>query len=285
MTQLYPLKQLPGSAETLIRASLTGLKKTGTVLPDKGYTVKNIGIDKKQFQEYCDMFGYDGSTVPSPYWYIRLFGLQSLLMAHPDAPFPMPGMVHLTCNIKQYDRIYPSDKLDVTCQFGRLIRHDKGTEVEIIVTLTRHDKVVWEERNINLYMGKKGIGEPAEEKPEIDITAADKYYNWSLPKGLGLQYAKVSGDFNPIHLHDLGAKLFGFPKHLIHGWYSLSRTLSPLQSMMRGAHEFYVSFKKPLFLPNKVTERTQKINESTVFFDLINDKEGYPHLKGYLKSI
>lgn len=285
MTQLYPLTKLPGSAETLLRASLTGIKKPGTALPDKGYTVKNVSIDKKQYKAFCDMFGYDGSIVPSSYWYVRLFGLQSLLMAHPDAPFPMPGMVHLGCNIKQYDKIYPSDKLDVICKFGRLMRHDKGTEIEIVISLTRHDKVVWEQSNVNLYMGKKGIGEQADEKPQIDIISADKYYNWTLPVGLGLQYAKVSGDFNPIHLHDLAAKLFGFPKHLIHGWYSLCRSLSPLQSMMNNTHEIYVSFKKPLFLPNKVTERTQKIDDNTVFFDLINDKESYPHLKGYIKTI
>lgn len=284
MAKLYPLKDIPSSVETLLRASLTGLKKPGSHLPDKGYTVEGLTIDKKQFEAYCKMFGFNGSTVPSAYWYIRLFSLQNLLLAHPDAPFPMPGMVHLSCEIKQYDTIYPSDKLDATCQFGRLIQHDKGTAIEVIATLKRNDKVVWEERNINLYLGKKGLGEAVEPSPSIDITEAEKSYPWSLGANLGIEYAKVSGDFNPIHLHTIGAKLLGFPKHLIHGWYSLSRAIAPIQSSLKGPHELFVSFKKPLFLPGKVVSRTQTEGD-TILFDVINEKEGYPHLKGYVKKI
>ncbi|MCO5234005.1 MAG: hypothetical protein LC105_11490 [Chitinophagales bacterium] len=284
MAQLFPLNSLPSSIETLFRASITSIKKPGNTIPDKGYTIKNLAIDKKQYEGYCRMFGFDESTVPSPYWYVRLFGLQSLLMAHPDAPFPLPGMVHLSCEIKQFNTIYPSDRLDATCQFGRLIQHDKGTAIEIITTLTRNDKIVWQQKNINLYLGKKGIGEAAEEKPAIDITTPDNIYPWSLATHLGLEYAKVSGDFNPIHLHTLGAKLLGFPKHLIHGWYSLSRAVAPIQSATKGIHELYVSFKKPLFLPGKVISRIQNVNDNTTFFDVINEKEAYPHLKGYIKQ-
>lgn len=283
MAQLFPLKDTPNSIEVLLRASLTSFKKAGNRLPDKGYTIEGLTLDKDQYKEYCKMFGFDESTVPSPYWYIRLFGLKSLLMAHPDAPFPMPGMVHLYDEINQFDTIYPTDKLDVTCQFGRLFKHDKGTAMEIVTTLKRDGKKVWEEKNINLYFGKKGIGQNADENPTIEINHPDRTLAWELDSNLGFQYAKMSGDFNPIHLHDIGAKLFGFPKHLIHGWYSLNRAVAPIQSEMIGAHELYVSFKKPLFLPGKVLARTQE-DGNTILFDVINEKEGYPHLKGYIKK-
>jgi hypothetical protein len=283
MAQLYPLKNTPSSIETLLRASFTGLKKAGKSLPDKGYTIEGLTIDKSQFKDYCKMFGFDESTVPSPYWYIRLFSLQTLLMAHPDSPFPMPGMVHLSCKINQFETIYPTDKLDVTCQFGKLIQHDKGTAIETITTLKRSGKVVWEQKNINLYLGKKGLGEADTDKPVIEITSPDQTLPWTLDTNLGFEYAKVSGDFNPIHLHAIGGKLFGFPRHLIHGWYSLSRAVAPVQSSLEGTHELYVSFKKPLFLPGQVLARTQEVEDS-VFFDVINEKEGYPHLKGYIKK-
>lgn len=283
MAQIYPLKNLPNSIETLLRASVTSFKKPGNGVPDKGYSYEGVSVDKKQYASYCKMFGFSGENVPSPYWYIRLFSLKSLLMAHPDAPFPMPGMVHLIDEIHQYDAISPNDSLDVTCQFGRLISHDKGTILEIITQLRREEKIVWEEKNYNLYMGKKDIGQPADPSPAIDISAPDQTYEWSLPSGLGLEYAKMSGDFNPIHLHDVGAKLLGFPKHLIHGWYSLNRAVAPIQSSLENAHELYVAFKKPLFLPGKVVSRTQTQGNS-ILFDVINEKEGFPHLKGFVKK-
>ena len=283
MTQLYPLTSFPSSAETLLRASLTGMKKPGTTLPDKGYTLQNVGIDDKQFQAFCKMFGYQTDTVPSTYWYIRLFSIQSLLMAHPDAPFPMPGTVHLYFKINQTATILPSDHLDATCQFGELIQHEKGTITEIILNLKKDGETVWEQRNYNLYMGKKGLGVPAEVKPDIELTENHRVLPWKLTSKNAIDYAKVSGDFNPIHLHNLTAKLFGFPKQLIHGWYTLSRAVAPLQAHIKGAHEIYGSFKKPLFLPSKVLWRAQETKEMTLF-DVINEKEKFPHLKGYIQK-
>ena len=284
MATLYPLKEVPSSIETLVRASLTGLKRPGKKLPEKGYTIQGLTIDKKQFKEYCEMFGFDNNTVPSTYWYVRLFSLRSLLLAHPDAPFPMPGLVHLYDSIRQYDKIYPSDQLDVTCKFGRLLQHDKGTAVEIVTALTRNGETVWEEVNVNLYMGKKGLGDAPVENPAIELTAPDTSAEWELGESLGWQYAKVSGDFNPIHLHTIGAKLFGFPKHLIHGWYSVNRAIAPVQEQLAAPHELFVSFKKPLYLPGKVVSRTQQTEEG-LLFDVIDAKEGFPNLKGYIRKI
>ena len=52
MAQLFPLKDTPNSIEVLLRASLTGLKKAGNRLPDKGYTLEGLTIDKDKFKEY-----------------------------------------------------------------------------------------------------------------------------------------------------------------------------------------------------------------------------------------
>lgn len=283
MSQLFPLKKVPSSIETLLRASLTGLKKPGDRLPDKGYTLKGISIDKKQYDAFCKTFGYNDATVPSTYWYIRLFSMQTLLLAHPDAPFPMPGLVHLSFKINQYNTIYPSDKLDATVKFGRLIQHDKGTGVETIMSLYKHGVLVWEQVNINLYLGKKGLGEPGDDNQEGEITDAGYQSLWSLSPKTAINYAKVSGDFNPIHLHDVAAKAFGFPKQIVHGWYSLCRAVEPMENTIKGIHEIYGAFKKPLFLPSKVLGRTQQ-NEDKVLFDVINEKESYPHLRGYVKK-
>ncbi len=283
MAQLFPLKKAPSSIETLLRASLTGIKKPGDRLPEKGYSYAGLTVDKKQYAAFCKMFGYSESTVPSVYWYIRLFSMQTLLMAHPDAPFPMPGMVHLSFKINQFSTIYPSEKLDAEVKFGRLIQHDKGTGVETIMSLSRLGTTVWEQRNINLYLGKKGLGEEAEEKPEIEIEDPDYSSGWSLNSKTAIDYAKVSGDYNPIHLHNITAKLFGFPKQIVHGWYTLGRAAAVSESDIKGIHELYGAFKKPLFLPSKVTHRTQEA-DGTTFFDVINEKEGYPHLKGYIKK-
>lgn len=282
MTTLFPLKEVPGSAEALLRASATGLKKPGKTLPDKGYTLSGLKADPKQFKAFCELFGFKGDTVPSTYWHIRLFSLRALLAAHPDAPFPMPGMVHLSDEIKQYDTISPDEPLEVVCRFGKLLAHDKGTAFETLTTLKRGTTTVWEENAVNLYLGRKGLSNIPAASPSIELSQPTDTSNWQLPENLGFKYARISGDYNPIHLHPMGAKLFGFPTHLIHGWYSVNRCLAPHQQIISGAHELYVSFKKPLFLPGDVNARVQ-LSQHELLFDVVNAKEGYPNLKGYLK--
>jgi acyl dehydratase len=282
MTTLFPLKQLPGSAEALLRASISTLKKPGKKLPEKGYTFSGLKIDPQQYRAYCNLFGLKGDKVPSPYWFIRLFSVKSLLLAHPEAPFPLPGMVHLSNEIRQYEPIFTDDALEMTCKFGNLLGHDKGTAIEIVCTLSKGTRLVWEQKMVNLYMGKKGLSTILYESPAIELTAPDATENWQLAENLGFKYARVSGDYNPIHLHPMGAKLFGFPRHIIHGWYSLNRCVAPFEDIITGTHELYVSFKKPLYLPGNVVARSQK-NEKEILFDVINAKEGYPHLKGFLK--
>jgi acyl dehydratase len=45
---------------------------------------------------------------------------------------------------------------------------------------------------------------------------------------VGRRYAQVSGDYNPIHLHPLSARLFGFKRPIAHGWWLLARSLAEL---------------------------------------------------------
>ena len=54
---------------------------------------------------------------------------------------------------------------------------------------------------------------------------------WRLPGDLGRRYAAVSGDHNPIHLHALTAKPFGFPRAIAHGMWTKARCLAALERL------------------------------------------------------
>lgn len=282
MTAYSNLKTIPGALETLIKAGSTSWKKPGTVLPDAGFSIDRVQTDPKQYAAFCKMFGYSGEKVPSTYWHIRLFSIRALLGAHPQAPFPMPGMVHLTDEIQQMDVIHPNDNLRMECKFGQLLHHDKGTAFETLTTLYKGSRPVWRENAVNLYFGKKGLGQKDVFNPSIEVPEPKDPQNWELGTMLGIEYAQISGDYNPIHLHTLTAKAMGFPRHLIHGWYSVNRTLARRQERITQPHELFVAFKKPLFIPGKVTSNIHD-GEKSITFEVVDTKEGFPHLKGYLK--
>lgn len=65
---------------------------------------------------------------------------------------------------------------------------------------------------------------------------------------------RASGDFNPIHLSAISARLFGFPRAIAHGFWNKARTLAELQQHLPAAGpELSVRFQQPLLLPGAVT--------------------------------
>ena len=66
------------------------------------------------------------------------------------------------------------------------------------------------------------------------------------------RYAAVSGDVNPIHLHPLTARVFGFPRAIAHGMWTAARALAALQGRLPDALTYDVGFGRPLLLPSTV---------------------------------
>ncbi|NWE91395.1 acyl dehydratase, partial [Pseudomonas reactans] len=85
-------------------------------------------------------------------------------------------------------------------------------------------------------------------------TQVSELTRWKAPADIGRRYARVSGDYNPIHLSALTAKLFGFPQAIAHGLWNKAHTLAALGEHLPTANiEICVEFKKPVRLPGEVT--------------------------------
>ena len=72
---------------------------------------------------------------------------------------------------------------------------------------------------------------------------------WRVEPRVGTDYARVSGDRNPIHTSRLGARLFGFPRPIAHGMWSKARCLAALEGRLPDAYTVEVAFKLPVPLP------------------------------------
>ena len=281
MNDLLSLPKAPGVAGVIPRAFLTLLKKPGVILPDLGYKIHAVGVDTPSYLAFCRMFGFSEDSVPLTYWHIRFFGLRAFLASRPEAPFPLPGMVHLSDRIRQYRPIRPEESLTVDCRFGRLLGHEKGTAFETLTRLYSGNELVWEENTVNLYLGK-GIPCAVEtESFPIELGQNCQTVTAEMHSGLGREYAKVSGDYNPIHLNTMGARVFGFKRHLLHGWYSVNRCLQPYEKELKRTAELLASFKKPLFLPSKINLKTERATGG-ILFEAADFKENFPHVKGML---
>jgi hypothetical protein len=112
-----------------------------------------------------------------------------------------------------------------------------------------------------------------------------KSSSFRAPAGLGRRYGFISGDVNPIHMSDLTARAFGFPRAIAHGMWSLARTASDFEAeQFNGGCEFSVNFKLPIYMPSWLMLQRWSLENGSGF--ALRDGQGEkPHLTGTLKSL
>ncbi len=101
------------------------------------------------------------------------------------------------------------------------------------------------------------------EQIRIDQT---KEFQIKITESLVNEFAKLSGDFSPIHMNDEYAKSTKFKGRVVHGML-LASFLSRMVGMyMPGKHALYISqsleFPNPCFLDDEITVSSVVIDKS-----------------------
>ena len=127
--------------------------------------------------------------------------------------------------------------------------------------------------------GKPNGSGKAKERARVPHDAQE-VQRWKLRHDAGLDFAKLTGDFNPVHWVAPYAKAFGFRNTILHGFSTMARAIEGLQRGLfsgstRVIQTFDVQFTKPLVLPAKVG---LYVRDKEVF---VGDAPGGPaYLKG-----
>jgi hypothetical protein len=104
-----------------------------------------------------------------------------------------------------------------------------------------------------------GSGEGTRARPTVPEDA-ELLARWSLDGRAGLDFALLTGDFNPIHWVPMAAKAAGFGSTILHGFASMARSVEVLAARHPtvqgpsglGLRAIEVRFVKPLVLPAEV---------------------------------
>jgi len=251
ITDWHTLNREPSLPGLYARAA-TRRKITGTTLPDSGLRCW-VDVDPKRLAAYRQVCGFaDNSLLPPTYPHILAFALQMQLLTAKAFPFPLLGLIHLSNRIRVLRPMGGVHRVRVSVQVQNLQPHAKGATFDLLTTLDDQLGTLWEAQSQMLCRGVKLEGEPVEEVlvPTLTLTQVAQ---WKAPSDIGRRYAKVSGDYNPIHLSAASAKLFGFPSAIAHGLWNKARTLAALADHLPAANiEIAVQFRKPVRLPSEV---------------------------------
>lgn len=265
----------------------SGLRPQGKHLTAISYTLYGQVSDTKALSHYNKVCGFKSLThVPATWPHVMAFPLHIKLITHPGLPYPLAGLVHLKNRITQHRKISADEPLDIHCTLKQGEPSNKGETFDIVTTIQSGGKVVWEETSTNLYRTKPTgqKNKPAKNREYKKLPNYPTSVEFKVPADQGRQYAKVSGDFNPIHISAISARLFGFKAAIVHGMWSNARALAELDNDLPEAFVQSTEFKLPILLPETVALSWQHKADGINF--LLSDKlRVRPFLEGSIRPL
>jgi acyl dehydratase len=254
-------------------------------VPPLTFALNDIAVDRDRLAAYDRVCGFSlGDTLPPTYPHMLAFPLHLALMTDGSFPFGAIGLVHIENSITARRPILADELLSIRVWATALEPHPRGRQFTIRTEVSVGDEVVWDEASTNL---KRGGGSGAAERGERSSSGREELSTtatWRLPGDLGRRYGAVSGDLNPIHVHPLTARLFGFPTAIAHGMWTKARCLAALESQLLDAYTVEASFKRPILLPATVAfGETGSVTEpGGLRFGVWDASKGTPHLQGHV---
>jgi hypothetical protein len=225
----------------------------GREMPALERTLPGVRVDPARLADYAHVCGFTlRDALPATYLHMPAFPLHMALMTDGRFPFPAVGLVHLRNRITVHRPALASETFDLRVHLTPIEPHPKGRTFSIVTNARVGDELVWEEESTMLRRGGgEERGSDVAQRGQIP-GSPDGQAEWRLPGDLGRRYGAVSGDRNPIHLHALTARAFGFPRAIAHGMWTKARCLAALEPLP-DAYTVDVEFKKPILLPGTVT--------------------------------
>ena len=193
------------------------------------------------------------------------WGFPLALRTLADLPYPYGRAVNASCRIDVRAPLPAGEPLLVRARLEAI--DDDGRRAWItqrLITGTRSaPEAMTAELRVHIPLRGKGGGSGArapKARPAVPAEAV-ALTTLRIDARAGLDFALLTGDFNPIHWVPPYARLAGFPSTILHGFATLARALEALNAGPFAGdpgrlRSIDVRFTKPLVLPARVSVYT-----------------------------
>ncbi|MFF7335076.1 MaoC/PaaZ C-terminal domain-containing protein [Streptomyces sp. NPDC008150] len=255
-TSTVRLRSAPALTPRLLLGALRSPAKKphpGAAVPPTRLVLPGVRADADRLAAYERVCGFpdDGrGTLPITYPHVLGFPLAMRLMGARAFPLPLLGLVHTSVTITRYAPVPAAGTYELAVRVAGLAPHRRGTEAAVVTELRDGADLVWTSESSYLarHRTEPGTHEPRPAAARVPLPAVA---DWRLGGDLGRRYGAASGDRNPIHLHPLTARLFGFPRAIAHGMWTAARCLAEHGTPPETS--VHAEFRAPVLLPGTVT--------------------------------
>ena len=228
-----------------------------TAPPEIVATVAGLMLDAGAAARYAAMCGFGASAaLPVTYPHVLAMPLHLRIFASGAFPLRPMGLIHLSNVIESLDDLFAGSRVDVTVAARNYQRTDAGLAFDMATEISRAGRPVWRETCVFLSRWPEDVARQGGRPPRPPKAPKDSAVLAELQVSLrtAWEYARVSGDYNPIHLNDRAARFFGLRGSIGHGMWSLARSLAqaPAPAIAHGVR-IETQFLTPVQLPARVS--------------------------------
>jgi acyl dehydratase len=249
--------------------------------PEITATVENVLVSAASVTRYLKVCGYEAdAAVPLTYPHILAMPLHLKIFATSAFPLRPMGLIHLSNEIQALGEIKPGAKFDVSVTARNYRPMDAGLAFDMATEITREGRPVWLENCVFLSRWSEpvthaGTRMPRPPRAPKNCEVLDEY---RVTLGTAWDYARVSDDYNPIHLNDRAARFFGLRGAIVHGMWSLARSLAQAPSPeLPAGTRVQTQFVTPVQLPSRVVIK-QWSADSEIRRAMCDEKKGRVHM-------
>jgi hypothetical protein len=280
MTVVRALDRPPRLLPLFARAVLTS-RRHGDSIAAIAYETAEQPIDGEHLAAYQRVCGFRvGDELPVTYLHVLAFPLSVALMVEPDFPFPLIGLVHVANSITTRRPVRLDESLRLRVEAGNLRPHPAGEQLDVVAVASVDGHEVWTSTSTYLRRAATTGSRSRSDRPRSSATPT----LIRVPADIGRRYAAIAGDHNPIHLHPLAARAFGFPRAIAHGMWMQARALATLLGRLPDAYTVDAAFKTPVLLPSTVELFATRRGVDWIL-DVHNARSGKPHLAATIRTV
>lgn len=261
-------------------------------LPQRIYT-KTLRIDQTHYEKFCKEVAWlESGRIHPLYLQMVSLPLQMQCLLDKQSPFPLLGLIHSGNRVDVLSDYDISEWFEFRVRFSDVTPHVRGWEVHVLLDVLQHGKLVYRATSRYLVKVKAVHVAPyfttTQNQAECNIPFKSKIAGVCVASDTGRRYAKLSHDYNPIHLTSLSAKVFGFKTAIAHGMWTLSRAISAFEAHREeentgAANYIDCQFKKPVSLPSSIDISQRSDNEKNMTVDVTGSKDNALHLTAFIR--
>ncbi len=234
----------------------------GTVIEPVVLEARKVVLSASHLRSYRDVCAVPASTtgLPPAYLHVLAMPLHMQLFVVKNFPVKVLGLIHLRNTIRVLAPVDERAPLRLSVHFDTMRLTDFGQEYDFTTSYEQNGVRVWEEISTMFARGTSGPKEGSK-RPVIERSNHPETGTHTDPvevaDNTGWRYARVSGDFNPIHLTARTAQMFGFKQAVAHGMWSMGRCLAAAAPHIPNMRiQIDTQFKLPVYIPSQALART-----------------------------